>query len=338
MTVTSIFSSFLQLVFGATADKYRNRKAIISLALLARSVACLLLMVSKDVVSMALWYIVASLFLSGFMPLAQSIVADLSEKGKLGVSMGRYRLFGSIGWAVSCILTGFLARENLWSIFPITLAFSTSSFLISLALPEVERFKESSESMQSTVNAYIALAACFAISIFLSGVSMGATSSFLTISLNQLGSDPFFIGVIIALGAFLEVPAMYLGGRLSDLIGSIPVLVIGEAGLGVIYWLYGNIRNIFNYLLIQGARGVLYALFTVSGMSISSRLGGSKKGGFYAGLYNLSLYLGMASGPYIGGLVSDYQGLWAMFALSSVLAGISAILLFPWMLSKSKEK
>ncbi|MBO3753358.1 MAG: MFS transporter [Candidatus Brockarchaeota archaeon] len=338
MTITSLFSSLLQPVFGAVADKYRNRKTIVSISLLIRSLAYLILLLSADVISMSVWYVVAGLFLAGFMPLAQSMVADLSEDNRLGISMGRYRLFGSMGWAAACILTGLLARVRLWNIFPVALAFSTLSFLVSLFLPRVEgRRKSRYENIQERGGSSVKLAACFTASILISGMGIGATSSFLTISLSQLGSDPLFIGVVIAVGALLEVPAMYLGGWLSDRVGGLPVLVLGEVGLAMVYWLYGTVKNIYSYLLIQSIRGILYALFTVSGMSISSSLGGSRRGGLYAGFYNLSLQLGTASGPYFGGLVSDYQGLWAMFALSSALSMVSAMLLAPWIIGPLKK-
>ncbi len=339
MTITSLLSSLLQPVFGAITDRYRNRKVIVSTSLLVRSLAYLFLLLSADVISMSIWYVVAGLFLAGFMPLAQSMVADLSENSRLGVSMGRYRLFGSIGWAAACILTGLLARDRLWNIFPVALVFSTLSFLVSLLLPRVESDRRSrQENIQERRDSSVKLAACFTASILISGIGMGATSSFLTISLSQLGSDPLFIGVVIAVGALLEVPAMYLGGRLSDRIGGIPVLVLGEIGLGMVYWLYGTVRNLYSYLLIQSVRGILYALFTVSGMSISSSLGGSRRRGLYAGFYNLSLQLGTASGPYFGGMVSDYQGLWAMFALSSALSVVSAMLLTPWIMGDREKE
>jgi PPP family 3-phenylpropionic acid transporter len=339
MTITSLLSSLLQPVFGAITDKYRNRKVIVSTSLLVRSLAYLFLLLSADVISMSIWYVVAGLFLAGFMPLAQSMVADLSENSRLGVSMGRYRLFGSIGWAAACILTGLLARDRLWNIFPVALVFSTLSFLVSLFLPRVESDRRSrQENIQERRGSSVKLAACFTASILISGIGMGATSSFLTISLSQLGSDPLFIGVVIAVGALLEVPAMYLGGRLSDRIGGIPVLVLGEIGLGMVYWLYGTVRNLYSYLLIQSVRGILYALFTVSGMSISSSLGGSRRRGLYAGFYNLSLQLGTASGPYFGGMVSDYQGLWAIFALSSALSVVSGMLLTPWIMGNREKE
>ena len=82
-------------------------------------------------------------------------------------------------------------------------------------------------------------------------------------------------------------------------------------------------------MLVQGLRGILYAGFTVSGLAASSGLGGRRRGSLYAGLYNLSYYLGSVPGPYMGGLVSDYMGLSAMFTLSSAISIASAALLIP---------
>ncbi|MEM1547637.1 MAG: MFS transporter [Thermoproteota archaeon] len=338
MTTTSILSSFLQLAFGSLADKYQNTRLIISLTLLARSIACLILVFSRDLASILLWYIVSGVFLSGFLPIAQSMVAKLSEDERLGFSMGKYRLSGSLGWAFSCILTGLFARYEMWNIFPITLILSFSSFLTSLVIPEVEGIAVSHREIgRRETRKPAKLIVFFILSIFLSSLSMSAASSFLNIFLFQLGSDPFFIGIIIAIGAFLEVPAMYLGGILSDKIGEILVLMAGEMGLGVIYWLYGTVKNIYTYIIIQGFRGILYAFFMVSGMSLSSNVGDVGKKGFYAGLYNLSLQFGMALGPFLGGLVSDAFGLLAMFVTVSILSELSSALLIPFAFSAKKK-
>jgi MFS family permease len=244
--------------------------------------------------------------------------------------MGKYRLSGSLGWAFSCIATGLLVGGNIWSIFPITLSLSSLSLLASLAIPEVEEERKAcNKSTEYRMRVSLKIIVPFILSIFLSSIGMSAASSFLNILLFQLGSDPFFIGTTIAIGALLEVPAMYWGGRFSDKIGDIPVLILGEAGLGMVYWLYGTVKNFYTYLIIQGIRGILYALFTVSGMSLSSSIGRGGRGGLYAGLYNLSLQFGMSSGPFFGGLASDTFGITAMFLMASAFSELSAVLLVP---------
>ena len=335
-TIGAVLSSFPQIVFGAIADRVSSRKSIISFAMLIRTAFSLMLLLSKDLLGLSVGYVAMSFSLSGYMPIAQSMVADISRGERLGRSMGRYRLFGSAGWAISCVLTGFLARWSLTNIFPIAFAASVMALMVSLMLPDVRRKEDSTSPTAAREGRKMTpfLTTAFMLSVLLSGLSMGAASSFLTISLAQLGIEPFFLGIVIAAGALFEIPSMYLSGLLCDRVGSFAVLSIGEMGLAAVYWLYGTVTNITTYVLIQGLRGILYAVFTVSGMAASSGLGGRRRGSLYAGLYNLSYYLGSAPGPYMGGLVSDYMGLSAMFTLSSAISIASAVLLIPQIMDK----
>lgn len=332
-TTGAVLSSFPQIVFGAIADRINSRKRIISFAMLIRTASSLMSLLSKDLLGLSVGYVAMSFSLSGFMPIAQSMVADISGGERLGRSMGRYRLFGSAGWAISCVLTGCLARWSLTNIFPITFAASAMAFMVSLMLPDVSRRGEGgspSTGAREGRKMTPFLTVAFLLSIMLSCLSMGAATSFLTISLAQLGIEPFFLGIVIATGGLFEVPSMYVSGLLCDRIGSFAVLSIGEVGLAAVYWLYGTVTNITTYVLVQGLRGILYAVFTVSGMAASSGLGGRRRGSLYAGLYNLSYYLGSVPGPYMGGLISDYMGLSAMFTLSSAISIASAALLIPF--------
>ncbi len=339
LTAGSFLFSVPQVIFGAIADKIRNRRLIMSLALLGRTIASLMLLMSTDLVSISAWYVGTSFLLSGFMPLTQSMVANISGRDELGTSMGRYRLFGSAGWAGSCILTGFLAKDALRSIFPITFFLSGLAFLISASLPEMKNGanQKASAMREEETDLNLGLTAAFMSSVVLAGLSMGATSSFLTISLSQLGGDALFLGLVLAAGALLEIPAMYLAGLLCDRVGNLSVLLIGETGLGAVYWLYGTVKDLPTYLLVQGIRGIMYSLLIVSGMAASSSLGGKKRGSLYAGLYGLSSSLGLAAGPYLGGLISENWGLWAMFLFSSSVSILSAILIIPFVLRKNER-
>ncbi|MGQ9479013.1 MAG: MFS transporter [Thermoproteota archaeon] len=334
-----VSSSIPQLIFGAVADKIIRRKPIIVFAVSIRVLAGLMMLVSKDVVSISAWYILASFSLAGFMPIAQSMVADMAEGEEVGRLMGNYRLFGSAGWAVSCVLTGLLVTEKLENIFSIFFFFSIASFPLALLLKESWRppEKEGGEAGTVMVKSSIALTLCFTASIILSSLSMGATNVFITIFLSKLGMEPLLIGVTIALGALMEIPAMYLGGMLCDRVGSLTVLSAGEVGLAFIYWLYGTVGNIYTYVIVQSIRGILYAVFTVAGMTASSSLWGEEKRGFYASLYNLSLNMGMSLGPSFGGFISDKLGLLATFLISSLISLISATILSPWTVLKKRS-
>jgi len=330
-----LLSSLPQVLFGGMMDKYGKQHHLISLSLLLRSFCFLMISISGDVWSVVLWHFASSLALAWFMPAIQSSIARAVEPRGLGTSMGLYRLGGAAGWAVMCLVSGYVASASpdFRLAFGLGAVTSFAAFMASLAtgaslgrndqnLAADARKRTRSTSMDPKL---------FYLSVFAGSLGIGATSSFLTILLAESGGDVFLIGAILAVGATIEVPAMFVGGKLSDTISAPMILSIGMAGLALTYWLYGAVDVLITYLLVQAVRGVFYAFFTVSGMTISSDIGGFSRGGLHAGLYNLTTMLGSATGPYFGGLVSDQLGLRALFAVSSLTSllgsGLAAVTL-----------
>jgi len=243
--------------------------------------------------------------------------------------MGLYRLGGSAGWAVMCLIAGLVASlySSYLPAFDLATLLSAAAFLVSLGLTDPQPSTISTAvTDQARSSATLSNARAFYASVFLGSLGIGATSSFVTILLSELGGDPVTIGVVLAVGAAVEVPAMYYGGRLTDKYGSLWVLSAGMTGMAVSYVLYGWVGMPMALVFVQAIRGLFYGFFTVSGMTMSSSLGGAERGGFHAGLYGLISTLGSSSGPSLGGLVSDQCGLKSMFVLSSVVSLLAASL------------
>jgi len=322
-TASVLASSLPQIIFGHLIDRYGRHGLLIPLSLFFRAFCLVMLAFATDAWSVALWFVVAGLPMSLFMPSMQSAVARISVPNTMGTSMGLYRLGGSAGWAVMCLVSGLVASlsSDFRLAFGLGALLSVFAFLLSLPFasqlgdskepPSVEPGGPTRKTDQSEL---------FYTSVFLGSLGIGATSSFVTVLLAELGGGPFMIGAVLAAGATAEVPAMYLGGKMSDKYGALLVLSAGMAGLAVSYVFYGVVNVLVAYLFVQALRGLFYGLFTVSGMAMSSSLGGAEKGGLHAGFYNLVSTLGSSSGPYIGGLMSDQLGLRTMYWFSSAVS------------------
>ena len=318
-------SSLPQIAFGRLIDRYGKHGMLIALSLFFRAFCLTMVALAADAWSVSFWYVAAGLPTSLFMPSMQSMVARSSVPDTMGVSMGSYRLGGSAGWAVMCLVSGLVASafSDFRLAFGLGALLSVVNFLLSLPLanqPDPPRSLPMAEEGKPAMGA--GQGRSFYTSLFLGNLGLGATSSFLTILLNELGGGPLIIGTVLAVGATAEVPAMYIGGKLSDRYGRMGILSVGMAGLAFSYALYGVLNALFACLFVQALRGLFYGFFTVSGMAMSSSLGGAERGGLHAGLYNLVSTLGTSSGPYIGGLLSDQLGLKAMYWLS---AGVSLL-------------
>jgi MFS family permease len=324
-------SSLPQIIFGHLIDRYGKHGLLITLSLFFRAFCLIMLTLATDAWSVASWFVVAGLPMSLFMPSMQSVVARISGPSTMGISMGLYRLGGSAGWAVMCLVSGLVAStfSDFRIAFGLGALLSVLNFLLSLPLAnQPGRPKPLPVAQQSEPTRRTKQGSLFYASVFLGNLGLGATSSFVTVLLAELGGGPLMIGTVLAVGATAEIPAMYFGGKMSDRYGALLVLSAGMAGLAISYALYGVVNALFAYLFVQALRGLFYGLFTVSGMATSSSLGGAERGGLYAGFYNLISTLGSSSGPYIGGLVSDQLGLRTMYWFSSAISmlgsGLSA--------------
>ena len=327
-TASVLLSSLPQLLFGHMIDKYGRRAALIKASILIRSFFLSMVALSSDPWSLAFWYVAASLPLSLFLPSIQSFVARRSSPESLGTNMALYRLGGSAGWAVVCLVAGLVASSSSFTVaFALGALLSVVAFIASLGLTDRGPPEDSTppvEPMRSSATLLSGLA--FYGSTFLGSLGIGATSSFVAVLLSELGGSPSIIGAVLAAGAAAEVPAMYYGGKLADRYGPLWILAAGMAGMGVSYVFYGMVNVLEALVFVQASRGLFYGLFTVSGMAMSSSLGGTERGGLHAGLYNLVGTLGASSGPSAGGFMSDQLGLKSMFALSSLVSLLGASL------------
>lgn len=325
-TASALLSSLPQLLFGHMIDRYGRRAALIKASILVRTLLLSMVALSSDPWSLAFWYVTASLPLSLFLPSVQSFVARRSAQRNLGTSMGLYRLGGSAGWAIMCLVAGLVASSSSFAVaFVLGALLSVVAFVVSLGLADRGPPTASTPSNDPLrYHGRLSSGLAFYGSTFLGSLGIGATSSFITVLLSELGGNPAAIGAVLAAGAVVEIPAMYYGGRLADRYGPLWILAAGMAGMGVSYSLYGMVDVLAALALVQASRGLFYGLFTVSGMAMSSSLGGADGGGLHAGLYGLISTLASSSGPSLGGLVSDQSGLKSMFALSSVVSVLGA--------------
>jgi MFS family permease len=328
-TAAVLLSSLPQVLFGHMIDRYGRRATLIKASILARTFFLLMVALSSDPLALAFWYVAASLPLSVFMPSIQSFVAIRSAPRAMGASMGLYRLGGSAGWAVMCLVAGLVASlsSSYALAFALGALLSFAALLVSLSLADSEPPAPPATAPEPGRSPAVpAEGGMFYASLFLGSLGIGATASFLTILLSELGGDPVVMGAVLAAGAAAEVPAMYFGGRMADEHGPLWVLSAGMAGMAISYLFYGWVAVPAAFVVVQVARGLFYGLFTVSGMAMSSSLGGVERGGLHAGLYNLIGTLGSSSGPSLAGFVSDRFGLRSMFSLSSLVSLLGASL------------
>ncbi len=163
-----------------------------------------------------------------------------------------------------------------------------------------------------------------ALALFTWGIGEGMFFNFSPIYMQQLGSDPQQIGVILgAFGAAMaitHIPA----GRLADRIGRRPMLIAAWA-LGM---LSAVIMALATDLTVFVAGLLVYGLTAFVSSSLSSYVTAAR-GSWTVGraltLTTATFSFGMTFGPALGGWIGDHYGLRTVYAVTAGIFAISNI-------------
>ena len=147
------------------------------------------------------------------------------------------------------------------------------------------------------------------------------------------GGGDFEVGLVIGAFAFTAVIGRPLAGRLADLRGRRPVLVVGAlvmAGAGGLLFLPAGVGDLVGARLVLGAgEGVVFT----AGATWAVDLAPPGRQGQAIGLFGLSVWSGLTLGPLAGeGLfaLGGYDAVWALAALAPLVgAAVAARLVDP---------
>lgn len=146
---------------------------------------------------------------------------------------------------------------------------------------------------------------------------------------SELGAGPTAVGAIIASYSAMQFLLAPVWGRLSDRVGRRPVLLVGLAGSGLSYVLFGLADTVAVLLLSRVVAGAMGANVAVAQAYVADTTsGGQRARGM--GLIGAAFGLGFVAGPAMGGVLSQWgYGVpgFAAAGLSLAAAGVAFFLL-----------
>jgi DHA1 family multidrug resistance protein-like MFS transporter len=120
------------------------------------------------------------------------------------------------------------------------------------------------------------------------------------------------------IAAFVEVPMMFLAGLMVDRVGRRPTFVLGLVGFCVLYLLYVLQPPLPGLVAAQVLRGVAFALYTATALTMAIELAPPEERGRASGLFTSAQSLAQITGSWIGGPLADAFGFRALYLLSAV--------------------
>jgi len=240
---------------------------------------------------------------------------------ELGSDMGRFSSYGSLGWIGGAIASVFLTDfYDLFAVsaFACMLAFALSLFLSSQNEPKAYLKEETSPRMSAVIKQGFSIY----LAVFLR--HLGATSVWIILPLyfTSLGLDRSWIGILWGTNFTVQFIVMRSLERFSPQ----RVFAFGQVVSIIVFISYILIHNCWLLLLVQVMLGIAWACLYVGALLLVLRAGENR--GTAAGVFQATINLCNAVGPFLGGIVAQnwsYSGVMLVAAILSTCGLVVAV-------------
>jgi len=159
-------------------------------------------------------------------------------------------------------------------------------------------------------------------------VGVGVIAPLLPIFAESLGATGLWIGVIFSAYSLSRLIFLPIAGKLSDKYGRRKIIISGLILYSFISLLYIISSTPEELSVVRFLHGMSSAMIIPVAMAAAADFSSKGEEGYTMGIFNRSLFLGMASGPFIGGAVSDLFGFKYTFLAISLIGFATLFLVF----------
>ncbi len=247
--------------------------SVMGIASVVSAVSVWAVFVSPDFETSLIAMCFFAFFVVSIIPIAESVVVpSLRNKGK---HFDRVRLFGTIGYSITALISGIILKYGFVSIFIMATVSLSTVALVSRTYPTGRKLKRSDKEIDSSslpLQFYLLLLAGVA------SITIGAFgATFLPVLTSERGFDVSSAGFAFSLMAFSEVPFLFFAEKVVERLGNTRLLVIGIFATGLRWFLTSMATSFPIFLLLQMLHGINYIVVYYSVMNyIHTRFEASK--------------------------------------------------------------
>ncbi|HTP07891.1 MAG TPA: MFS transporter [Anaerolineae bacterium] len=341
-TVASLAALIAAPWWGRRSDATAHPRRLLQFGLFATSLCMLALSQQTIFAWMALIVTLDAVLSVNVAPLSD-VVALAVIKGRAG--FGSVRLWGSLGWAVTALLGGWLIEQT--GLFAMFAGYAISGFvsIMLLAILKLPRWGHhqsdrteaapAAQSWRATFAALFRDRTLFGLALALSILwfSLNGLRQFEPVYLDQLGASKTIIGLASTIGAAVELPAMWwvdrLGRRHSA--GSLlraSFLMYVAVALSVVI-----APTVPVILFSHVIDGVAYSFFAVASVLFIAEVAPNRQVTTMMAIFMVTLpaIVRMISGP-VSGWVFDARGAYALYIIGAIGSAVG------WLIMKGLVK
>jgi MFS transporter, PPP family, 3-phenylpropionic acid transporter len=328
-TIASLAALIVAPWWGRRSDATTHPRRLLQFGLLATAL-CNLVLSQQTIFAWMALIVTLDVILSINVAPFSDVVALAVIKGKAG--FGSVRLWGSLGWAVTALLGGWLIEQT--GLFTMFAGYAISAF-VSIALLAILKLPNWGHQQPDRTEAAPAAAhswrATFAalwrdrtlrgltLALSILWFSLNGLRQFEPVFLDQLGAGETIIGLASTIGAAVELPAMLWVDRLGRRHGAgsllrASFLMYLAVALSVVI-----APTVLVILFSHVIDGVAYSFFAVASVLFIAEVAPDRQVTTMMAIFTVTLpsIVRMISGP-ASGWVFDARGAYALYIIGVI--------------------
>jgi len=323
-TIGSVIALVSAPLIGRLSDNVSNPRRVLQICLISSAALYLILSQQSLFIWIALIIALDAFIGAPIYPLSDAQALKIASHQKEGY--GSIRLWGSLGWAITAFVGGWIVeRTGLVSVFIGYAAFYIGCALTLFAVTSPRDLTQKNDEphpklkavLQSLLRdrALIGLAVAFAI-FWLSG---NGRQQFEALYMQQLGASERVIGWAYTYPALLEIPIMLWADRLMRKYGTGKILTIAlliEAFVMSIIVIHPSLGSI---LFMRLASSFYYSFYAISSVAYASERAPAGQSATVLSLYFVTLggIIALVASP-ISGMIFDRLGAYPLYIVAMV--------------------
>lgn len=331
LTSTILVALISNPAWGWLSDRLGRRKPLYIAGLAGAALGYFWLSAASNVALAWPARLLDALSMAGVSTLGLTLMGDtLDTSNRKGCSMGFTRGLASLAFAAGAFAGGRLADEfGISFVFVVCGGFLAAAALVALLLHEV---KPAPVAVAVDIAPLTPRPRGLGLpALFLAGVALWTAAHIASTSMwpNYMEANGYSkttISSLWSLAALIEMPAMWLGGALSDITGRAVVLAAGGFGIALVQFGYMLFVASLPVLLgVQVVRGFGFGSYTSAAMTFAAERGGKAQRGSNSGLFNTVGSAGQLAGSLLGGTLVQTAGFNTLYLVCAGLAVGSAL-------------
>jgi PPP family 3-phenylpropionic acid transporter len=324
-SVGPFLSIVSNLAVGILSDRTKSLRRILSLLFSVQILVLALLLPQKEFGIMAGIMALFYLFQTPIISMMDSV--SLLAAGQMKISFPAIRMFGSLGYALSAVIFGYLLKAY-GSDLTIVLALGAIliSLVFSFLLSDFQATLKKFEFNGLWVLLRKSETVVFFILILFISIGHRMNEGFLSVAMREIGADDSVIGYASLASATSEIPMFFLLAKYGHRFSEMPLLAIASFLYAVRLSLLSFASEPWMMVALQTMHSVTFAIFYITALRCLQALipDEYRSSGLAVFAVVWSGIAGLAAGT-LGGWLYDAFGLSSVFRTGALFALVGAL-------------